>query len=114
MYSNQPFGRLIVSRLVFQGGRYDSGDEDGLGTTREELTAAQAQDRERLAKLEGQFGESDKRVATKADVEAAIGAVRSDIRVLRLWLFIGVVRGASSVMARYWLLLKEGCYGGGW
>ena len=62
-----------------------------MGTTREELTAAQAQDRERLAKLEGQFGESDKRVATKADVEAAIGAVWSDIRVLRLWLFIGVL-----------------------
>ena len=44
------------------------------------LTVAQAQDRERLAKLEVQVGESDKRLATKADVEKAISAVRSDIQ----------------------------------
>ncbi len=62
------------------------------------LTAAQDQvreqqyaDRERIARLEVQFDESDKRLATKADVEAAIGDVRSDIRVLRLWLFVGVL-----------------------
>ena len=73
------------------------------------LTAAQDQvreqqyaDRERIARLEVQLGESDKRLATKADLEAAIGAVRSDvetvkgdvrsdIRVLRLWLFVGVL-----------------------
>jgi len=58
--------------------------------TREEVqavTAAQAQDRERVAKLEVQVGESDKRLATKEDV----ADVRSDIRVLRIWLFVGVL-----------------------
>lgn len=62
--------------------------------TREELqalTVAQAQDRERVAKLEVQVSESDKRLATKADVEKAIGSVQSDIRVLRIWLFVGVL-----------------------
>ena len=61
------------------------------------MTAAQAQDRERIAKLEGQLGEYDKRLATKADVEKAkadvekaIGSVQSDIRVLRIWLFVGL------------------------
>ena len=44
------------------------------------LTVAQAQDRERVAKLEVQISESDKRLATKADVEKAISAVRSDIQ----------------------------------
>lgn len=39
------------------------------------LTAAQAQDRERIARLEGQFGESDKRLATKADVSAVLTEV---------------------------------------
>ena len=58
--------------------------------TREEVqavTAAQAQDRERVAKLEVQVSESDKRLATKEDV----ADVRSDIRVLRIWLFVGVL-----------------------
>lgn len=66
--------------------------------TKEELRAAQAQDRkeiqelaQQLAKLEGQFGESvratDKHGATKADIEA----VRSDIRLLRYGLFIGLL-----------------------
>ena len=41
---------------------------------------AQAQDRERVAKLEVQVDESDKRLATKEDVEKAISAVRSDIQ----------------------------------
>lgn len=66
--------------------------------TREELRAAQAQDRKEIqelakqvAKLEGQVGESDKRLATKADVEKAIGAVRSDIRLLRYGLSIGLL-----------------------
>lgn len=36
--------------------------------------AAQAQDRERIARLEGQFGESD-RLATKADVSAVLTEV---------------------------------------
>ena len=44
------------------------------------LTVAQAQDRERVAKLEVQVDESDKRLATKEDVEKAISAVRSDIQ----------------------------------
>ena len=55
------------------------------------LTAAQDQvrdqqsaDRERIARLEGQFDESVKRLATKADLEK----LRSDFR---LWLVIGVV-----------------------
>ena len=61
------------------------------------LTAAQAQDRKELhelakgsAKLEGQVGEMDKRLsesdkslATKADVEQAMGLVRVDIEKLR-------------------------------
>ena len=51
------------------------------------MTAAQAQDRERVAKLEVQVSESDKRLATKEDV----ADVRSDIRVLRIWLFVGVL-----------------------
>ena len=51
------------------------------------MTAAQAQDRERVAKLEVQVGESDKRLATKEDV----ADVRSAIRVLRIWLFVGVL-----------------------
>ena len=83
---------------------------------REEFRAAQAQDRERISRLEVQVGESvratDKYGATKADVtavlvevekvrsdvekvrsdvEAAKGEVRSDIRVLRIWLFVGVL-----------------------
>lgn len=59
--------------------------------TREELRAAQAQDRKEIqelakqvAKLEGQVGESDKRLATKADLEK----LRSDFR---LWLVIVVL-----------------------
>ena len=59
--------------------------------TREELRAAQAQDRKefqelakQVAKLEGQVGESDKRLATKADLEK----LRSDFR---LWLVIVVL-----------------------
>ena len=43
-----------------------------------------AADRERIAKLEVQLDESDKRLATKADLEQ----LRSDFR---LWLVIGVV-----------------------
>ena len=83
---------------------------------REEFRAAQAQERERISRLEVQVGESvratDKYGATKADVtavlvevekvrsdvekvrsdvEAAKGEVRSDIRVLRIWLFVGVL-----------------------
>ena len=83
---------------------------------REEFRAAQAQERERVSRLEVQVGESvratDKYGATKADVtavlvevekvrsdvekvrsdvEAAKGEVRSDIRVLRIWLFVGVL-----------------------
>ena len=59
--------------------------------TREELRAAQEQDRKefqelakQVAKLEGQVGESDKRLATKADLEK----LRSDFR---LWLVIVVL-----------------------
>ena len=84
------------------------------------LMAAQAQERERVSRLEVKVEESvrsiDRHGATKADVEKAkadvekaigavqsdvekaIGAVRSDvetvrsdIRVLRLWLFWGLV-----------------------
>ena len=51
------------------------------------MTAAQAQDRERVAKLEVQVSESDKRLAMKEDV----ADVRSAIRVLRIWLFVGVL-----------------------
>ena len=76
---------------------------------REEFRAAQAQERERISRLEVQVGESvratDKYGATKADVtavlvevekvrsdvEAAKGEVRSDIRVLRIWLFVGLL-----------------------
>ena len=83
---------------------------------REEFRAAQAQERERVSRLEVQVGESvratDRYGATKADVtvvlvevekvrsdvekvrsdvEAAKGEVRSDIRVLRIWLFVGVL-----------------------
>ena len=83
------------------------------------LTAAQAQERERVSRLEVKVEESvrsiDRHGATKADVEKAkadvekaIGAVRSDveavrsdvetvkvsvqsdIRVLRIWLFVGL------------------------
>ena len=72
-------------------------DTDTQWATREEVQATQSQDRERIAKLEGQLGEYDKRLATKAyvekakaDVEKAIGSVQSDIRVLRIWLFVGL------------------------
>ena len=76
------------------------------------LMAAQAQERERVSRLEVKVEESvrsiDRHGATKADVEKAkadvekaIGAVRSDvetvkislqsdIRVLRIWLFVGL------------------------
>ena len=65
-------------------------DTDTQWATREEVQATQSQDRERIAKLEGQIGEYDKRLATKADLEKAIGSVQSDIRVLRIWLFVGL------------------------
>ena len=55
------------------------------------LTAAQVQDRAELqslakqfANLDGQFGELDKRLATKADVEKAISEVRSDIQSVQI------------------------------
>lgn len=65
------------------------------------LTAAQAQERERVSRLEVKVEESvrsiDRHGATKADVEKAkadvekaIGSVQSDIRVLRIWLFVGL------------------------
>ena len=72
------------------------------------LMAAQAQERERVSRLDVKVEESirsiDRHGATKADVEKAkadvekaIGAVRSDvetvrsdIRVLRIWLFVGL------------------------
>ena len=57
------------------------------------LTAAQDQvrdqqsaDRERIAKLEGQFGESDKRGATKADiadVRTEVESVRTEVERVR-------------------------------
>ena len=57
------------------------------------LTAAQDQvrdqqsaDRERIAKLEGQFGESDKRGATKADiadVRTEVEKVRTEVESVR-------------------------------
>ena len=57
------------------------------------LTAAQDQvreqqsaDRERIAKLEGQFGESDKRGATKADiadVRVEVESVRTEVESVR-------------------------------
>ena len=62
-----------------------------LTAVQDQVRDQQSADRERIAKLEGQFGESDKRLATKADLEAAIGDVRSDIHVLRIWLFVGVL-----------------------
>ena len=65
---------------------------------REEFRAAQAQERERISRLEVQVGESaratDKYGATKADVTAVlveVEKVRSDIRVLRIWLFVGML-----------------------
>ena len=59
------------------------------------LTVAHVQDRERLAKLEVQVGESDKRLATKADVEKAIGTVLLEVskletKMFRLLLSLGV------------------------
>ena len=51
---------------------------------RQRWAADRAADRERIAKLEVQLDESDKRLATKADLEQ----LRSDFR---LWLVIGVV-----------------------
>ena len=72
-------------------------DDQAVWEAIQALTVAQAQDRERVAKLEVQVSESDKRLATKADVEKAkadvekaIGSVQSDIRVLRIWLFVGL------------------------
>ena len=65
---------------------------------REEFRAAQAQERERISRLEVQVGESvratDKYGATKADVTAVlveVEKVRSDICVLRIWLFVGML-----------------------
>ena len=55
-------------------------DDQAVWEAIQALTVAQAQDRERVAKLEVQISESDKRLATKADVEKAISAVRSDIQ----------------------------------
>lgn len=68
------------------------------------MTAAQSQDRKefqelakQVAKLEVQVGESDKRLATKVDVERVIGSVqtefadvKSDLRWLKWTLGIGV------------------------
>ena len=76
-----------------------------LGKRVQALTAAQAQERERISRLEVQVGESvratDRYGATKADVTAVlvevekvrsdVEKVRSDIRVLRIWLFVGML-----------------------
>ena len=66
---------------------------------------AHVQDRERLAKLEVQVGESDKRLATKADVEKAISTVRSDIqsvqsdmRWVKWFLGYGVTLGTGILL----------------
>ena len=69
------------------------------------LTVAQAQYRERVARLEVQIGESDKRLATKADVEKAISVVRSDIqsvqsdmRWVKWFLGYGVTLGTGILL----------------
>ena len=87
-------GRLIVSHLVFHergvyGCRYryavgESGRVAGVTAAQDQVREQQSADRERIARLEVQFDESDKRLATKADLEK----LRSDFR---LWLVIGVV-----------------------
>ena len=69
----------------------ESGRVAGVTAAQDQVRDQQYADRERIARLEVQFDESNKRLATKADVEAAIGDVRSDIRVLRIWLFVGVL-----------------------
>ena len=58
--------------------------KDARAEDRQRWAADRAADRERIAKLEVQLDESDKRLATKADLEQ----LRSDFR---LWLVIGVV-----------------------
>ena len=78
------------------------------------LTAAQAQDRERvaerIAKLEVQVGESDKRLATKADVEKAIGTVLLEVskletKMFRLLLSIGVPLLLGMIATLYRLFM---------
>ena len=71
---------------------------------------AQAQDRERLAKLEVQVGESDKRLATKADVEKAIGTVLLEVskletKMFRLLLSIGVPLLLGMIATLYRLFM---------
>ena len=66
--------------------------------TREDVQALREevqQYRERVARLEVQIGESDKRLATKEDVEKAIGAVLLEVskletKMFRLLLSLGV------------------------
>ena len=82
------------------------------------MTAAQAQDRTELqslakqfATLDGQFGELDKRLATKADVEKAISEVRSDIQSVQ----IEQASVKTSLRWITWLLLLCGhCPRRGW
>ena len=74
------------------------------------LTVAQAQDRERVAKLEVQISESDKRLATKEDVEKAIGAVLLEVskletKMFRLLLSLGVPLLLGMIATLYRLFM---------
>ena len=55
--------------------------------TREEFQALAKQ----VAKLEGQVGESDKRLVTWEDVQSETAGLRSEIRLLTYGLSIGLV-----------------------
>ena len=55
--------------------------------TREEFQALAKQ----VAKLEGQVGESDKRLVTWEDVQSEIAGLRSEIRLFAYGLSIGLV-----------------------
>ena len=92
-------------------------DDQAVWEAIQALTVAQAQDRERVAKLEVQISESDKRLATKADVEKAISVVRSDVnsvllevskletKMFRLLLSIGVPLLLGMIATLYRLFM---------
>ena len=57
-----------------------------LTVAQDQVRDQQTADRERIAKLEGQFGESDKRGATKADiadVRVEVESVRTEVERVR-------------------------------
>ena len=80
---------LLIERRVGYGcgdAVGESGRVAGVTAAQDQVREQQAADRERIAKLEGQFNESDKRGATKADiadVRVEVESVRTEVEKMR-------------------------------